>query len=89
MRDNTYRELKLWEMFWREELNNPDRHDMYLMRVCQTLAGGQLREYIIEFGQTQPVYKTREEAAAASKARWDERREAHLAREKQRCPRPS
>lgn len=46
MQRNSYRELRFWEEFWRQESKN------------------------FEYEPDPVVYKTREEAAEASKARW-------------------
>lgn len=33
----SHREYLLWQRWFSDQWNRPDRHDWYLMRVCQTL----------------------------------------------------
>lgn len=37
LRETTYRQYLLWQLWLAKQWNSPDRHDFYLMKVCQTI----------------------------------------------------
>lgn len=70
----TYREMRLWRGFFKEEMNVPDRNDYYVMQLTRTVSGmfGTAPGYdklTIPFGDKARRVPTPEEASAWSRQR--------------------
>lgn len=80
MKSHTRRELRLWLVWLRRQWDRPDRHDWYLMQLaCEVRrvlskkpASIKVQDFKLRFGteKTKSKPRTREEAAALSKAKW-------------------
>jgi hypothetical protein len=67
----TDRQFSLWMLWFRHEWNRPSRSDHYLMQIAAVQikdASWEKLQIPFQVGPRRPMFKTKEEAAAAARA---------------------